>query len=375
MSQPPPKFFHNFKMLIIAMLAAFVKSAQFCPETGFCIEATVNANQACYTVNSESSGWAGIGIGSSAMAGSEIYVGWKNSTGGYTIVNLQGQGRFKPSAGNVPFVTSKLIGKPSSFAKLSFSFCKSDSVGVSVKSGTQKFIYASHSSAPNGNIDLKTANFGFHADTYGSFSLNVQTGGGGGTSGPAPILKASNSFPITTVHLIHGILMWVAWVVSPMIGIYVARYLKTALGHTWFVIHRFLMGVLTIFVSFVSFVLIFLYRPLLKTPGSNIESSHVIVGFIIVLMMFFQGYLGYYSDKKFSLVRTKIPWWDKLHWWVGRALFLLGLVNVYLGIFLYENNGNPVSDFVKIAHFTALCIGLLAFIYGEVKLGQDNHVK
>ena len=135
------------------------------------------------------------------------------------------------------------------------------------------------------------------------------------------------------------------------------------------------MGVFTICFSFVSFILIFLYRPLLKPFGSKMEAFHVIIGFVIVVMMLAQGYLGYVSDKKFSLERTSIPWWDKLHWWVGRSLFLFGIVNVYIGILIFESKGNEVAVYIKGIYFGIIAIGALAFVYGQVKLGQDNHVK
>jgi hypothetical protein len=85
-----------------------------------------------------------------------------------------------------------------------------------------------------------------------------------------------------------------------------------------------------------------------------------------------QSVLGYVSEKKFSMDRATIPWWDRLH--VGRLLFLVGVVNVYLGILLYSDRYD-VGGYVQTVYFAVIVAGALAFVYGEVKLGQDNHVK
>ena len=135
------------------------------------------------------------------------------------------------------------------------------------------------------------------------------------------------------------------------------------------------MGWFTIGGSLASTVLISLYRPVGAAADSDLEYTHVNVGFFMVVLMLIQGYLGYYSDENFSANRTFIPWWDKLHWYVGRGLYVFGLANVYLGLSLYEAHWGKIDAGYTNIQYVLLFIGGLALIYGELKFVQDNHVR
>jgi hypothetical protein len=51
----------------------------------FCVHAGPMNQAFVITVHSAANGWVGLGVGSQ-MAGSSIYTGWKNTTGGVTVI-------------------------------------------------------------------------------------------------------------------------------------------------------------------------------------------------------------------------------------------------------------------------------------------------
>ena len=79
-----------FFCLILSQLAL---GARFCNKAGkFCIVSTMNKedqNQICFTIHSAQAGWAAIGVGTSKMDGSDMYIGWKNGAD-FSVFNFKG---------------------------------------------------------------------------------------------------------------------------------------------------------------------------------------------------------------------------------------------------------------------------------------------
>jgi hypothetical protein len=168
------------------------------------------------------------------------------------------------------------------------------------------------------------------------------------------------------VH-IHGILMLCAWSIAPFCGIFVARYLKGVLGVWWYRIHVFLMMFVTGFLTFGAFALIYShsYTPLLST------GVHGKLGLSIVMIMCFQITLGFICDALWSPERKTVPWYDKLHWWVGRIVTLLGLINIYFGIQLYTKIfEEPLS--ITYTYWISMVLGIGFLIFGQTKFGNDS---
>lgn len=72
--------------------------------------------------------------------------------------------------------------------------------------------------------------------------------------------------------------------------------------------------------------------------------------------------------------REYVPVLDKVHWWVGRLLFLIGIVNVAFGLQVYIDKFDEGNGGLMIGFWTVLVVGILAMIYGQWKFGQINHV-
>ncbi|KAJ3358570.1 hypothetical protein HDU91_005181 [Kappamyces sp. JEL0680] len=133
----------------------------------------------CFNVSSKADGWVGLGFGS-IMAGADIYVAWRNAAGDLQIGNFQGNGPVQPT----PRDSQKAIlsmallssGTPS-WAKFSYSFCRSDSLyGAKVSSLTTPFIYAWEPSKPTGD-SISTTTFSFHSGGYDAFLFSPSTAG------------------------------------------------------------------------------------------------------------------------------------------------------------------------------------------------------
>ncbi|KAJ3258966.1 hypothetical protein HK103_003107 [Boothiomyces macroporosus] len=370
--------------LILAILSSVVIAGQVCPQqNSFCVVAQTQGSDTCFTIHSSFNGWNGIGIGSTRMKGADMYIGWTNSTGGVTVGNFLGGGHSQPPVNTVQNhrVVSLMDPKPS-WSQLSFSFCRPtvlSSNGQSV-TPTAGFIYGASGNIPTGNLDdinkinllQHDANDAFQPDFSASNVPVVSNNGGSNTV--KPILTPSSNFSLQSVIITHGVLMFIAWAVSPFIGIYIARYLKSALGHTWYILHVFFMAVLTGVATLVSFILIFLYSADRFSNIDAIGNAHEKIGLVVVVAVVIQIILGYISNAKFDPDRPAIPWWDQAHWWLGRSLFLLGLVNVYLGIAYYSRNYD-LAGWVLPVFWIVIAVGIAGMIYGQATKGQDNHVK
>ncbi|KAJ3360604.1 hypothetical protein HDU91_004473 [Kappamyces sp. JEL0680] len=355
-------------------------AASFCAgSTNFCIVPGngTKSGQSCFTVHCAAKGWCGFGIGSQTMAGADIYLGWTNTTGGVQLANVKGLGHDRPlpnSPQNAVLVA--LLDPKPTWSSISYSFCR-NSASPAITAG-QRYIYAYSRNAPSGNLNSPSAVFVEH-DDYNSFSVDFTSSAGTvatGTSQGDSILQVSPGFTMETISGIHGALMWIAWSLSPFVGIFVARYGKHALGHNWFIIHKWTMGGVTTVFTIISFVLIFLYRrqPHFSSLGGGANDAHVKMGLAVTIGCIVQSILGILSDKWFDPSRTSIPVVDKLHWWLGRSIFLLGLVNVYFGFLAYSNQGYVFQDYIMYLYWVIVGLGFLAFIYAEIRLGSSHHV-
>ncbi|KAJ3269089.1 hypothetical protein HDV01_001862, partial [Terramyces sp. JEL0728] len=232
------------------------------------------------------------------------------------------------------------------------------------------YIYASSPEQASGT-SASNLRFEQHAGTYGSFTTDFTSTANTTTTGTAngPFLLPSGSITYQNIVALHGVLMFIAWAVSPFFGIYVARFMKDKLGHNWYRLHVFFMGFACGLITIVSFILIVLY---IHPP--HFSELHHIFGLIVFLGVLIQISLGYISNAKWSPERTFIPWWDKAHWWVGRGLFLLALINVFLGISLYKED-YEIAKWVAPLFWIVVAAGIALLIYGQVTVGQIHHTK
>ncbi|TPX73464.1 hypothetical protein CcCBS67573_g05267 [Chytriomyces confervae] len=317
-----------------------------------------------FVVYSSSSGWVGFGTGQS-MTGATMFIGWSNE--GQTVISQRSSSGYSlPSPVDKAIFTSVPIpagvNLPAS-TKISYAFSVPISSGIASTTSSSNFIFAGSSRAP-GTPSSASSSFGKH-EFKGQFSIDVSKLGQSSTGG------AAATSPVDLL-LIHGIFMFLAWGVLPPIAIFVARYLKARLGHAWYLTHMGLMlfGVSACIITALVCVEVNL------APGKTrfITTPHGIIGVVLCFAIYpMQVALGFISNALFSAERHSVPWWDQAHWWLGRSAVLLAVVNVHLGLMLYEASAVIVGLYW--GFIGVVVLGVFGFL-GEYRMkGAVHHVK
>ncbi|KAI9335755.1 hypothetical protein BDR26DRAFT_804719 [Obelidium mucronatum] len=337
-------------------------ASSFCREGGsFCINAIRNLtdNTVSITVQSSYKGWASFGIGTS-MANSKIFVGWLNSKGQPIISQRKGASYVQPPLSQTQ--EFQFIANPSTVSILSTSnIVYSLQIPASMigTTGPTAFVYALAQSGPS-DPNSASSSFNQHSAT-GSFTLDVS--------------KAGSSIGTDTARspnfvLYHGLCMFFAWCICPSAAIFIARYLKTRLGHLWYKLHVGIMfgGVALLMALGLLFIELSLPDGVASFSGRTV---HGVIGMVIAFGLYpVQIVLGYVANALFSTERKEIPWWDKLHWWVGRIAVLLGLANICLGLLLWNAGAAYIAVYWSIV---AMILGV--FVWMEFKGGAVHHVQ
>ncbi|KAJ3204423.1 hypothetical protein HDU67_009536 [Dinochytrium kinnereticum] len=330
-------------------------------------------NLATFIVQSTYTGYTAIGIGSRIMAGATIYVAWPNGSGGYTLSQRTSTGYTVPAFSatqgidSVAMPSDPSVVKPLAGAVMQFAFTRpatndtSGAPSVSV-SGATDFIWAGFS----GSVPPTTAasaSFPKHATgNYGSFQIDVSKVGTTSTGS-----AVASQYDVQQMRMLHGVFMFIGWAVLPYIGIFVARYMKDRMGHAWYLTH---MGIMIGGVGICTLVGLVLIE--LPVVGARFFSTyHGIFGTVLALAIFpLQCALGFISNHLWSPNRTSIPWWDQLHWWLGRVSVLASVPIMYFGLKLFEA---PNLAYVGLFLWIGVCAVVL--VAGQFAIGVVHHVK
>lgn len=290
-----------------------------------------------YTIQSRASGWIGIGVGSLYMSGATMYIAYNNGKGGITLSQRAASGHVMPTASSVQEFTQlseipsyiELDPKASITVSFNRSLQGSSQTNPISLIGPTHHIYAYSSNRPRFPSNI-TSPISFH-DHFGSFTLNLSNSSNNGSDSPASGLPGLSRDTLLTVH---GVCMFLAWAVFAFVGIFTARYLKTRLGHNWYRLHVACAVGGTLLLSGAGLVAV----QLSFAPGSGFSMNpiHKPIGVVIAFILLpLQIMLGYVSNALWSEDRMHIPWWDTVHWWLGRGMLILAVVEMYLGLELY----------------------------------------
>jgi hypothetical protein len=366
-------------MFKLTSLLTLASAASICPKTNnLCISSSFpdSGTTTCFRIVSSALGWVSLGVGSEIMKGADIYITWLNSSSLPQVFRLKGAGHFKPVQNSI--LQHQVVQKKEnvsqnipSWANLDVSFCRPTHVSSGGSHSIEKdsrYIYAYSDVAPTRDIDYPSANFKFHK-VWGAFSFDFTT-----AQPSVPVILPAPALSFESIAAIHGVLMWIAWIVCPLVGIFIARYCKNYLGHKWYLLHLGIMGILTGLLSTGAFLLIF---SAMKAPhfsrSSLLENSHIKFGLVIFILMFVQIGLGFLSNYLFDEKRTAVPIQDRLHWVLGRLLTLGGIINVTMGLILFRTKGFNLPIVFDVVHYSVLLLGGFGFMYGEIFLGQSHH--
>ncbi|KAI9353231.1 hypothetical protein DFJ73DRAFT_624501 [Zopfochytrium polystomum] len=304
-----------------------------------------------------------------------MYVAYSDGNGGVTLSQRSAPGHVQPTISSTQsFVKlgttipewAKKLTNAQLVANFNRTIAANGANDISTASATSCIWAVSPNTPPNPTST--SSNFVQHSD-YGSFSLDLSAAGGvstGSSTSPAVILD------VQTLRLLHGIFMFLAWGVFPAVGVFTARYLKDTLGHNWYRIHVGCMVGGTLLFTALGLAAIELQIPSsAKRFVGDGSAPHRPIGTVISFAFLpVQIILGYVANALFSPDRPSVPWWDQLHWWLGRSTIVLAIVEMYLGLDLY---GSSVVIRVLYWVWIAVVVGMMVgghFMFG----GAVHHV-
>ncbi|KAJ3389132.1 hypothetical protein HDU84_009136 [Entophlyctis sp. JEL0112] len=338
------------------------KDNLYCSDSAnsYCFQASVSGDEASVTITLQTitDGWAAVGVGCKTMTCDRIYVAWKGSNGSSIVSQRTAASQVSPSISSASDF-SLLASTPKNMTVYSTSSLLVSftipSTGISM-TGTTNFIYAYFSSAPSTPDDPSSA-ITQHGNGYGSFGVNFAT------KTTVTLSSSTNLYQLT-----HGIIMIVAWVLIPFASIFIARFLKNRLGHRWYLSHMGL-GITTLVLTAAGLAVI---ESGLSTPLSErfVSSPHAVLGTTLAFVLLpFQVALGFVANTLFVEMRTRIPWWDQAHWWLGRLAVAVGCAASFLGIGLY--GGSAVAEGLLAV---VVVFGIAAQGVGQYVFGATRHV-
>lgn len=146
-----------------------------------------------------------------------------------------------------------------------------------------------------------------------------------------------------TAMCVHGALMVIGWVFCINLGNAVARYLRNAPFpfDGWFKTH-IVLQVCGFIMTLTSFIIIMVHVGL--GDDSHFAGLHQFVGLLVMLGVFLQIPLGVVAHFRWTPGHTSAL--DKWHWWIGRGLYWLGLVNVLTGFSTLAQEGAAPNAFL-----------------------------
>ena len=158
---------------------------------------------------------------------------------------------------------------------------------------------------------------------------------------------------------IHGIMMFVAWFIFPVIGIYIARFFRKL---NWFPAHLF-FTLATLLLTVASFILIVLYRPSPHFVSfDSLNNAHVKIGLTVIIALILQVILGSVAHI-FRIPRhstESLPWYNKVHKVLGRILITLAIINVIIGMYVYSSFGAISTGYFVTVY---ILLGIIIFVF------------
>jgi hypothetical protein len=406
--------------LLISLIYCVV---QQCPiPNELCIYGGRRGNNVVITVHSSSTGWVGIGTGQS-MGNSQMIIGWEGPNG-VVLSDRQSRGRTLPTPINTLSNLVPIQVPAPSWARLSFSLQRPVN-NVMAFTPSTNFIYAYGDQKPQIPSNPQSS-FPAHS-RFGSFgrldftaeipppappvvanpppppppsdplppppsdpsvvppptevTTNTSAASSSTSSTMIPTLTSSprpspngtsNAILFLPAYIgydsvlrIHAYAMIFSLLVCPFAGIFVARFMKE--GILWLRIHVFIM-VLAVVSAMLGISLVVLFKNgqhLTIGPDSN---PHHLIGASIMVLLLAQSVLGYCAHKYY---KQKTTTFDRLHWHLGRFVFIAIVTNFYFGIRFYESLYSfPLT--ITVISSSVVLIGFTSFFYGEIKYGYTS---
>ncbi|KAJ3251344.1 hypothetical protein HDU77_005967 [Chytriomyces hyalinus] len=293
--------------------------AEFCPSPRLCI----SVSDGTVAVASSARGWISIAFAQSLKMhpnqAADVFVAWPVN-GGYLLTR-----RFSQTLDSMPvFVENRPYQSINIAANIALSF--NLSAVPQIKNTRCFFAYSDN---PPTNASDPSSSFPIH-DAWGSFSFADTSS----TVALSTLATSSNHY----AHVAsHGIAMFFAWAVFPVIAIFTARYLKRKFSKTWVWIHAgiSIVGTLSCVIGGIFAIERALAIEAPLKPTLRPRTFHGGLGVLCALVMLpLQMLLGVWVAVHWDNSLTKTPIHVKIHRWNGRILFLLAVIQIQLGLSL-----------------------------------------
>ncbi|KAK2738141.1 hypothetical protein FQN55_000761 [Onygenales sp. PD_40] len=163
----------------------------------------------------------------------------------------------------------------------------------------------------------------------------------------------------------HGVIAAITFLGLIPAAILMARFYSPS--PYWALKYHIWLHVLSLFLSTVVFVLGWFA----VGPQRSLTNPHHGIGLAIYVLIIAQTLWGWFTHKRTKGKRLfHIPMKLMLHQWMGRAVALLGIAQIPLGLTLY---GSPLSLFIlyALAVFTLLVIYFVLSFLHERRMGAD----
>ncbi|EQL30696.1 hypothetical protein BDFG_06846 [Blastomyces dermatitidis ATCC 26199] len=163
----------------------------------------------------------------------------------------------------------------------------------------------------------------------------------------------------------HGVIAAITFLGLIPTAILMARFYSPS--PFWALRYHIWLHVLSLFLSTVVFVLGWFA----VGPNRSLTNPHHGIGLAIYVMIIFQTFWGWFVHKRTKGKRLfHMPLKVMFHKWLGRALALLGIAQIPLGLALY---GSPLALFIlyALAVFTLVLIYFILTYLHERRIGAD----
>ena len=297
--------------------------------TGYTLHWTANADTGVVqfaSVANTAAGWVATGFptNGAAMVGAQVVMG---SPGNVKMYRLTG---YSPPAGGWPEEPIEGV-DPNSLAVTRTAtdtiveFDRAAVPGVWELTNVQNLICSFHRGS-----DVHTV----------QHSAGTNTGFQWSALGPVDPNACPPRNPLWSLWIAHGVMMVAGWGVMIPIGVLVAGTLKD-MDPLWFKIHQGgnMFGLMLALAAWI--LALIKFAPLnFGNEGDELGSAHTVIGMIVMILGIQQPINAFFRPHNGDKGRTQ---WNWVHWTAGRIATVGGMVNVFIGIFLFISRDGRCS--------------------------------
>ena len=91
----------------------------------------------------------------------------------------------------------------------------------------------------------------------------------------------------------------------------------------------------------------------------------------VFILMIVQFILGFISNALWKEARTAVPWWDKVHWFLGGFVLILAIATLFTGLNIYDTHiGTPLWAWIVTGVVVGL--GVISLFAGQLFFNNEK---